>query len=118
MTIGVRWTRKPEDAFDDLHRRYESVLRNYVHAVVLSYAPRIENWMKANALWTDRTGNARQTLYTQVIPALTEVVLLMGHGVDYGIHLELRNAGKYAIISPAIDHWAPIIMDEIRRGIE
>lgn len=117
MTGAFEWQTTPEEAFGALFDAYERQLYQMVLAICYRRAPEIENWMRDNAPWQDQTGNARQTLYTQVIPTLGEIVVLLSHGMDYGIYLELKNAGKHAIIAPAIDHWLPIIMADIQRAL-
>jgi hypothetical protein len=78
-------------------------------------AQRIEAWMRANAPWTDRTGDARATLRAEVIDITGRAALvLLRHGVSYGIYLETINQGSFAIIAPALDRWAPIIWREIQ----
>jgi hypothetical protein len=45
------------------------------------------------------------------------VLIAFGHGVDYGIFLELANAGRFAIVNPALDFFAPKIWADVRRLI-
>jgi hypothetical protein len=71
--------------------------------------------MKQNAVWTDRTSNARQTLWAEAFDFSDVVVLAFGHGVSYGTFLELANQGRYAIITPAIDYFAPKIWQDAQR---
>ena len=61
-----------------------------------------EAFMKANAPWTDRTGQARAGLHAEVIASDNTFVLSMGHGqnVEYGIWLETRFNGRFAIVIP------------------
>lgn len=61
-----------------------------------------QNFMRANAPWTDRTGNARQGLFGRLYrrgPLSFTIILF--HSVDYGIWLELAHDRKYKIIEPA-----------------
>ena len=111
---GVAWQTDPEEAFTNLFDAYAQAVFNAVFVACQRRAPAMENWMKANAPWTDRTGNARQTLKTEVVPALAEIIIYLRHGMTYGFWLETKNAGRYAIISPAIDHWLPIILQDIQ----
>jgi len=113
---GFHWEKTPEEALGELGDAYASAIHRGVKAIVDRWAPEIENWMKQNAPWTDRTGNARQTLHTEVEEVVDEMVeIIMAHGVYYGIYLELCNAGRYAIINPALDHFAPKIWQDVRR---
>lgn len=113
---GIRWNLSPSRLFEwlgDLRRRQ-------VEAATLRVASRlskdIEQWMKQNAPWTDQTGQARATLRAEVnyVTGRAAMVILQ-HGTEYGsLYLETIQGGKYAIIGPALDYWAPRIMDSLR----
>jgi hypothetical protein len=77
------------------------------------------NFAKPNAPWTDRTGNARSGLFTKVnvIDKGASFEMIVAHSVSYGIWLEVRFSGKYAIIKPTIDYIGPILMDRIASAI-
>lgn len=110
------WESDPEVVFYELGTVYAETINMAVFAICQSYVPEIENWMRSNAPWTDRTGNARQSLWSDVEHvANTAVDLIMSHGVDYGKWLEIANAGQYAIITPALDYFAPKIWADIKR---
>jgi hypothetical protein len=70
-------------------------------------APRAQGWMRNNATWIDQTGNARNGLFATVQTATNEVAIVLYHSVPYGIWLEVRWSGRYAIINPAIQYWGP-----------
>lgn len=74
------------------------------------------NYARQNAPWTDRTGNARNGLFTQVnTDGKGGVQLVLAHGVPYGIWLEVRWSGRFAIIAPAIQHEGPLLMKTIAK---
>jgi len=78
------------------------------------YRPKVESAARDNAPWTDRTGNARQGLR-----AITEHNGLMHaielfHQVAYGIWLEIRWSGRYAIIVPTIKEQGQLLMGTLR----
>ena len=115
---GFRWERPPEDVFVELTEAYVAAVQAKVKQIALAYAPKIEDWMKEkeHAKWEDHTGNARQTLYTEVRELTGNIVeLVLSHGMWYGINLEMVRGGFFAVIDPAIDHWAPILWSEIVR---
>lgn len=70
-------------------------------------APQIQSDMRANAPWEDQTGNARNGLFSVVQVSTNEVAIVLYHSVPYGIWLELRWSGKYAIITPSLAKWGP-----------
>ena len=112
----VTWQVPPEQALPDLAEAYASAIHKGVLAIAQRWAPQIANWMKQNAPWEDRTSHARQTLYTEVTDVTNQMVsLTLSHGVYYGIFLEVNNAGRYAIINPALDHFAPLIWADVQR---
>lgn len=77
----------------------------------------MEAYAKANAPWEDETGEARDGLTAEVVdggPFSNSVVLY--HTVDYGIWLEVRWNGRYAIILPTIEHFGPQIMGALAFG--
>ncbi len=90
---------------------YEKRVYEAIRRLAEYFAPVIETYAKDNAPWTDRTGNARQGLQ-----GLTEdisesiVAIVLKHGVDYGIWLELMAGGRYSIIGPALEaHYGEVL---------
>lgn len=125
---GIRWDTTPQQAWPEMADDYVQAIRAGIHGVCQKWAPRIENWMKANAPWTDRTGNARQGLYSAVEPpSLAQVVdtieLIMAHAVEYGVYLEgylpdgtpMLRPSDYKIIEPALDRFGPLVWRDIQR---
>lgn len=109
---GVR----PTLTFDkkSLGRNIETLpakVDGYIHAVMTYQSVKAVGYMKTTAKWTDRTGNARGGLSTAVVwePMKLHAIRLF-HRVPYGIFLEVRWAGKYAIILPTIRKFGPDTM--------
>jgi len=93
------------------------------------WAPQIETSARSNATWTDRTGNARQALrayYSEDVPpkfgaseavdypspvdlAQNTVAVYLSHGMRYGLQLETRHQGRYAIIMNTLQSFYPRI---------
>lgn len=81
-------------------------------AIANRMAPQVANYAKLNAPWTDRTGNARNGLSAQPFSEGDTVGIVLYHSVSYGIWLEVRWGGRYAIINPTIDAMGPRVMSE------
>jgi hypothetical protein len=79
---------------------------------------KLENYAKQNAPWTDRSGRARLGLnsYTEKTPFGYR--LIIAHGVDYGIWLELAHEKKYAILNKTIQQNTNDIMKGFTKLIE
>jgi len=91
-------------------RRYKRLVLHAIKQVANYWAAVFENYAKSEAPWTDRTGNARQNLHTFIEELSGDTVrLYLSHGMDYGIYLETRYAGRYEIIMPTIRRHLPQI---------
>lgn len=87
-------------------------------AVVLMYsatkASELQEKMKMNRPWTDRTGMAKALLSAKVSqPSPNIVRITLAHGVDYGIWLELAHEKNYAIIAPTVREEGPRIVSDL-----
>lgn len=82
-----------------------------IHAVFEYQSTKVVRHMKTTAPWRDRTGNARSGLGTEVewVPQTSHAIRLF-HRVTYGIFLETRWAGRYAVILPTIERFGPDTM--------
>lgn len=78
-------------------------------------APEVENYMKLNAPWTDRTGNARNGLAARPFREGSTIGIDLFGQVDYQIWLETRWEGKFAIIQPTVDAMGPAVMKRYER---
>lgn len=79
-------------------------------AVVQFHSPRALAYGRQNAPWRDQTSNARNGLFATAQREPNKYRIIFGHGVPYGIWLEVRWSGRYAIVRPTIDHEGPQVM--------
>lgn len=77
-------------------------------------AKNLEGDAKDQARWVDRTGAARQRLQGYTYRTSTGWRIVLAHGVDYGIWLELANEKRFAIVGPLIDLTSPYILQDFR----
>ncbi len=66
-------------------------------------AEQAESYMKANAKWQDRSGDAREGLNAAVAePSPNQFGLVLSHAtdLDYPVYLENRWNGRFAIVVP------------------
>ena len=73
-----------------------------VMAVATTLAAELEAQLRAEAPWGDVTGHARRSLRVEVGTERGRVVLYLVHGAEYGVQLELDNAGQNAVIRPVL----------------
>lgn len=120
----IDWSGLPQ--MDARLLAYAGKVQEAIVRIAEYFAPILENHAKENAPWTDRTANARQSLRAYIgtdAPAgypssqqlAKEVVeLFLSHGVYYGIFLETRFAGQFAIIYPTLQEHAPAVQKMLR----
>ena len=85
--------------------------QGYLALVTQYYASQAEAQARLNAPWTDRTGNARNGL--RGVPEINHpnYAIVLAHSVNYGIWLEVRWGGRYAIIMPTLRSIGPQYID-------
>jgi hypothetical protein len=106
--LGIKWDdAKLSARITQLPNRIDRALT----AVMRYEAPRAERYMKSNAPWTDRTGNARNGLHARAFAEKgRRYGIDLAHSVPYGIWLEVRFSGRYKIIPPTIRSQGPEVM--------
>lgn len=114
-TPVFRWQVSPSQAFVPGMIAYERRLYGALHRLMATFAQEIEAWMKQNARWQDDSGLARASLWAEVRTLGNDIALAIGHGVWYGLYLETGFAGRYAIITPAMDEFGPRIWAAVLR---
>lgn len=115
--MSFSWTVTPEQAFIPLYALYAERIESEIVALANGLTDEIADYMKAEARWTDRTGNARAGLYSDVIHvARQSVTILASHGpaIPYAIYLETVSAGRFGIIADTIDWWGPRVFHEVQ----
>lgn len=105
---GIHWY------FDTLTPRMAvfAVVADQAAQEILEVAAQaVEQYAQSNAPWDDRSGAARDGLTAEYEDAgLFKHAIVLYHTVDYGIWLEIRWNGRYAIIVPTIEHMGPVVM--------
>ena len=99
--------------FHNIDELDAKIVRGMV-AVMEFSAPQVENFAKANAPWTDRTTNARNSLNAHAEHAGLSSSIIIAHGVPYGIWLEVSNGGVYGIIPRTVREMGAKVMANMR----
>lgn len=111
---GIRWR---SDTLTPTLARFTITANIAVNAAARDLAKEIEEYMKQHAPWEDRSGDAREGLYAQVENHGFKVLIHLGHGVEYGLWLEVRWNGVYSIIVPTLEKYQGAEFWENFRGI-
>lgn len=77
----------------------------------------MENHSKESRPWTDRTGDARRSIYALADINYKTVSIYHGIRVDYGKYLELSNGGRYRVITPTVNKYRTIWLKNLSRTL-
>jgi hypothetical protein len=120
--MTVSWNITPEEAWSALVRQRVDAIEADIVRLIESLLDDAQNYMRSEARWQDRTGEARAALYTDIERVVRESVdLVMSHGpaIEYAVFLEYAYAGRYEILSSTYDQFWPIVyrgvVDIVRR---
>lgn len=120
---GIEWVRDPVAVWIPGYNQWVQTLMDVAEGVIEMRAIEIEQWMKANHVWKNRTGLAEQSLFTALVRDAFRVTLIMGHGanVHYSRFLErYMHSGRgdrFSVLKPALDYWSPILLEDLRRSL-
>ncbi len=81
-------------------------------------AVNMQGYAQGHAPWTDRTGRARQTLKGSVEPYSNGYKIIIAHGVDYGIWLELAHEKRFAIIPDTLNYGEQTVLPAFERMMD
>lgn len=95
--------------------RLDPQLHSAISAVVEFHSDFAMSHMRRNAPWTDRTTNARNGLFAQAFTSDDRYVIVLYHTMPYGVWLEVRWSGRYAIILPTVESVGPKLMVGLRK---
>jgi hypothetical protein len=114
--VPFKWKVTPRQSLKAMTDKYTKALFAAGNREAEQIAQEMEVWARANAPWMDRTGDARALLDAHVDETVGPIgMVVIQHGVPYGLWLEIANQGRYAIIAPTIDMWAPIFFHRLER---
>lgn len=91
-------------------RTFNARADRFITAAIGYHARGAVTYARQNAPWSDQTGNARNSLFATAERDAPVYRIIIGHGVPYGVWLEVRWSGRYQIIRPTVDHEAVELM--------
>lgn len=95
--------------------------RAAIFALCLYYAGLALNYFRAQqangAYWANRTGQARDRVFSGPISENDVLGWFLAHGVRYGIYLELTNDGQNAALEPVVGIFAKQFLSDVKRII-
>lgn len=110
------WERNAHFQVDTLSEglaKFQFKTANRMGEIAGDFAEELLEYARANAPWGDRTGDARAGLDYEVSLRNESLEVSLFHTVDYGIWLEIRWGGRYAIIIPTVEQKGSELLDRM-----
>ena len=124
--MSFEWQGLPLDELVSEKRIRQAAVENlkFAEGIFRKRAPEIRQWMAQNATWDDRTTDARAGLLDSnhngvVLRQPTSLFMILNYapvehrGYYYPGRLEFDFGGRFAIVGPALDTWAPRLFSEV-----
>lgn len=96
-------------------RRFINEKEEAAKALGDHYAMKAENEAKQDASWVDQTGHARQGLQGSSAVNRNAVLIRLAHTMEYGVHLELANQGRYSVLEPTLKALEDDFFNDIKK---
>lgn len=99
---------------------FEFKMYERMDEIAEEFSREMEAYARSNAPWDDRTGDARSGLTSEISDNSESGTLAVNlfHTVDYGVWLEIRWGGKYAILIPTIENMGPRLLEMMERMMD
>ena len=104
--------------------KFDERAKKAINQVFAYWGVRASSEMRQNARWVDRTGNARAGLVVIGTGSGSDArfgegrfVLHFIHSMPYGVWLEVRWSGRYAVIGPTMASVAPKLASMVAQAV-
>ena len=99
---------------NEIYRRKEAALYAIALFTVQEMLQQFRAEQAGSAYWQNQSNDAKNRMFTDARITSQFVSLIMAHGVDYGVYLELANNGQNAAIRLFIELYEPIFIKRIK----
>lgn len=96
-------------------KEVEQKVRDAIGLFADTAAKKMEGEAKKNAIWIDRSSNARNSIRGEFGWQGKRAVISLSGNMRYSVFLELANEKKYSILFPTIKRNAPEVLKAYRR---
>jgi hypothetical protein len=96
-------------------KKWENMKKAGLEGLARTAGAGMQGYARINAPWINRTGHARQGLKGGMRKEGQDIFAYIAHSVDYGIYLELCKDGRYEILTPTRDKFAPEVRKQAER---
>ena len=119
MSVAIKWNGSLEKLSNNI-TKWDAKTREKIDNMAHQIAAEGRAYQIANAPWTDRTGRARRFMRGYVTKEKHRTIITFSHGqpIYYGVYLELKNGGRFAIVRPTTMKFADETMRRLRKIAE
>lgn len=113
-SMRIQWQQSPAQ-MAVLVKQYSERLLAAVYALAVEWSRRLADEARRTHPWTNRTGAAEAGLFGRAFRLAAGAMIVLGHGVYYGIYLERRWGGRYAAVIPTLQRNYAAILASLQR---
>lgn len=117
MAIKVDWTEWISKE-EKLRFAMDTKRQSAIGMILETNGLKMESLAREERPWTDRTGDARRRLKGGLLIGKNELSAYVGHGVSYGIYLELDHQRRYAILEHARSYFVKETLFQVKDYIK
>lgn len=120
MAAKIQMSWQGDEKIMNLVKETDARVKRVITGQFMYHSDVATEYAKINAPWKDHSTNARSGLHSGVNIGLNQEFweLYVAHTVFYGIYLETRWSGKYAIISPTILYVGKLLIERMSSTFE
>jgi hypothetical protein len=97
--------------------RYQEQIKEAAYFAMLLTGEELTTQMKAEAPWTDRTGDARRLIHSEPSKETLMVKTSIGIGTDYGKYLEVCHEERFAVVWPVFMADRVLILESLAKNL-
>lgn len=122
--MPIEWVVDPVTGWMPGYSAWTNQLIRAVEEAMKARESEIEQWLKDNHIWMNRTGLAEASLTTKVFRDGLFIYVLMyyGESIFYSRFLEkFMHSGpptRFSVLGPALDYWGPVLLADVKGLVE
>lgn len=120
----IEWVVSPVEGWLSGYSSWVNLIIRTIEEALKARESEIEQWLKDNHPFQNRTGLAEASLTAKVFRDGLFVHILMYYGVDIHWswwlegHMWRGDPWRFSVLTIALDYWGPVLLQDVRKILE